>query len=134
MGKYRRRALVLPGVAASVTAARRFAASVARELGMDEHQTGTIALVASELATNAVEASPGLTYDLAIEVIGNQVRVEVTNPARGAEIPDRSQWGPDEPLALRGRGLQIVDQLSDRVELASDSRKVRVTATLGFVS
>ena len=57
--------------------------------------------------------------------------VAVTNLSSDAEIPAHEEWVPAEPLASRGRGLGIVDQLSEEMAVDVGYSSVRVTARLG---
>jgi anti-sigma regulatory factor (Ser/Thr protein kinase) len=125
-----RRELELPGDAASISTARKFVVETSAQLGVSDDLSPRLALVVSELASNAVQASPGRSYDLAIHVSEHWLKVEITNVAARASIPDREQWMPGEPLAVRGRGLGIVDHRSDEVEIEEAGGKVTVTATL----
>ena len=66
----------------------------------------TVELIASELATNAVRhARTG--FEMTIEANG-EIRVEVTDSGGGSPTP----LSP-EPRDLTGRGLRIVEALSD---------------------
>jgi anti-sigma regulatory factor (Ser/Thr protein kinase) len=118
--------LQLPGLATSVASARQFAVDVGAELDADPDLLPHIALVVSELATNAVQASPGELYELTIHRAGRHLVVEVCNRAARTTIPDRSRWKPGNPLAVRGRGLGIVDELTDDVHIDTRNDLVRV--------
>ena len=75
-------------------------------------------LVVSELATNAIQASPGTPYGLRVSLAGDgAVVVAITNSTQRDGLPPRSDWGPAHPGAQRGRGLLIVDELTDDVEV-----------------
>ncbi len=88
-------------------------------------------LVVSELATNAIEASPGVAYGVRVSLAGDgSVVVAVTSRTRRDGLPPRSAWGPTQPRAPRGRGLLIVGELTDEVEVDQpDAGTVVVTAT-----
>lgn len=79
-----------------------------------------VALVVSELATNAVQAAPGHDFEVRASLGTDHVLVGVTNAFTGEEPPPRSQWGPDDVLAARGRGLAIVAAVADSVEVDRD--------------
>lgn len=87
-------------------------------------------LVVSELATNAIQASPGHRYGLVVQVgTDNSVVVQVTSTSDREAPPARESWGPETARAVRGRGLLIVGMLSDEVEVAQPaSGTVVVTA------
>ncbi|MEO8267571.1 MAG: ATP-binding protein [Ilumatobacteraceae bacterium] len=87
-------------------------------------------LVVSELATNAIQASPGRRYGLVVHV-GTDRSVVVQVISRSERGPPlREAWGPETATAVSGRGLLIVGKLSDEVEIAQPaSGTVVVTAT-----
>lgn len=88
-------------------------------------------LVVSELATNAIQASPGHRYGLVVQLGNdNSVVIQVTSTSDREAPPLRESWGPETATAVRGRGLLIVGMLSDEVEVAQPaSGTVVVTAT-----
>jgi anti-sigma regulatory factor (Ser/Thr protein kinase) len=102
------------------------------ERGFDENLRDRAALVLSELATNAVQASPGTAYDVNVrQVDDHSAVVTVTSRASFEKPPPREHWGPPTTFAPRGRGLMIVDELADDVEVDVRNRDtVVVTATL----
>lgn len=115
------------GRTSTIAVARRFAADAAGALGCDADVGARLALVVSELASNAVEASHD-DYTVTVDPTGNgSVVVTVTNHADGPDIPDRDDWGPHQPLAARGRGLGIVEHLAAGVEVAAAPSAVTVT-------
>ena len=91
--------------APSVKQARRFAAEALADLAPG---TADVALlILSELATNCVRHAR-TPYRIAIERRGEVLRVEVEDGS--AEPPVLRNPEPDDPT---GRGLQIVDSLSE---------------------
>lgn len=114
----------------TIAAARHFAMETVDVLGFDPEFGSRIALVVSELASNAVEASDD-SYSVLIEPTDDgDVVVVVTNRSDDPSLPDREQWGPDEPLATRGRGLGIVEHLAAGVAVEVDPPSVTITAVL----
>jgi anti-sigma regulatory factor (Ser/Thr protein kinase) len=107
------------GTAKSLRSTRNDVAVWLRGFGCDDDTVERAVLVASELASNAVQAAAGRSYRVAI--------VE-TSP------PDRSRWLPTMPAAPRGRGLSIVAALSREVRVDVDDEYVRVTALMQTVS
>jgi anti-sigma regulatory factor (Ser/Thr protein kinase) len=77
------------------------------ELGRE--RAGDLALVVSELVTNAVAHGQG-AISLAVRVEGDRVLGEVVDEGGGFEREVRER-GPDD---VSGRGLHIVDALSSR--------------------
>jgi anti-sigma regulatory factor (Ser/Thr protein kinase) len=76
--------------------------------GLGEEEWQGPLLVANELVTNAVEHAR-TAFDLAVSLAGDIVVIEVTDRS-----PARLQHKVHDPLARRGRGLQVVDALSRR--------------------
>ena len=91
----------------------------ALQWGLAEETVGAAVLVASELLTNAVAATPYRGIALRMSLLDGGLRVEVwdSSPERPKpSTPDLSM--PDEPLAENvpdpgGWGLGIIDSLSD---------------------
>ncbi|MGH3262189.1 MAG: ATP-binding protein, partial [Trebonia sp.] len=90
----------------SVHAARRFTTETLAKA--DGRTLEAVELMVSELATNCIRHEHA-SFHIAILSAPNEIRVEVTDGGSGA--PRMRSPGPDEPS---GRGLQIVNMLSDR--------------------
>jgi anti-sigma regulatory factor (Ser/Thr protein kinase) len=88
----------------SVTAARRFATGVLRDVSPEV--TATVELLVSELATNCIRHTDS-AFDLTIIQSGPEIRVEATDYDAGK--PTMRSPEPTEPS---GRGLRIVDALA----------------------
>ncbi len=120
------------GTTATLRAARTdLVASLTRE-NLDEDLLERAELVLSELASNAVQVSPGNPYKLrlALDADGSLV-MALTSHTRNGGPPPLRPWGPAFVLAPSGRGLMIVDELSDRVNVERPAEDtVVVTATL----
>lgn len=119
-----KRARDFPLKTTSVSAARRFAIEVLRDLPVEKLEA--VQLMVSELATNSIRhAKTG--FHLVITRKPDSVRIEVTDLAGG--IPTVRSPGPTDPT---GRGLAIVEMLSDAwgVEYATATDKT-VWFTLG---
>jgi anti-sigma regulatory factor (Ser/Thr protein kinase) len=91
----------------------------------DPERRGDAELVCTELVTNAVEHARG-PRRVALSVAEGRVRVAVTDgsPDR-APVPGRSRFGGE----FRGRGLMLVDALSDWT-VRAERRTKTVEATL----
>jgi anti-sigma regulatory factor (Ser/Thr protein kinase) len=90
-------------------------------------------LIVSELASNAVQAAPGVPYRVRVAIEpDDSVVIALTSESPDAGgLPPRALWGPTSVLAETGRGLLIVDQLSDDVTVDRPRPdRVVVTATL----
>ncbi|TXS04827.1 ATP-binding protein [Streptomyces sp. col6] len=97
--------------ARSVTLARRRAARLVGEWGHAD-RAGEVALLVSELATNALihGSLRGRLFRVDLILTGGAIRIEVSDP-RGERLPGVREAEPDE---CYGRGLVIVDALADR--------------------
>jgi anti-sigma regulatory factor (Ser/Thr protein kinase) len=99
---------VLPAVAPSVAAARRFVAAALRRQGAVPETIDTACLLTSELVTNAL-VHAGSRVTLAVSVGERGLRVEVGDMS--SADPEPRSIGPD---AVAGRGLHIVEAMSTR--------------------
>ena len=78
-------------------------------------------LIVTELVSNAVIHGPGGPVELALDWGGNAVRGQVADPGPGIR---RGQLVPRRPIDEGGRGLFLVDALSDGWGLSDDSSRV----------
>jgi anti-sigma regulatory factor (Ser/Thr protein kinase) len=101
-----RRTRTFPAIPQSVRAARRFAVDVV--VGTPAQTVEAVELMVSELATNCIKHE-GASFQVDVACTSGEILVEVTDGGSG--MPRMRSAGPDEPS---GRGLQIVDMLSDR--------------------
>ena len=104
--------LTVESTAANVRRARHFATRLAdlvlpgeRVLGPTDVQA--LALLVSELVSNAVEHGHGVVSIELVSVDGGRLRVGITDGSDG--VPQRRQAVPG---ALSGRGLEIVEALA----------------------
>jgi anti-sigma regulatory factor (Ser/Thr protein kinase) len=120
------------GTSGTLRAARNDVVSFLREHVPDTDLHERAELVVSELATNAVQASPGVAYGLHVELTHDgSVVLAVTSFTENGAPPPREAWGPVTARAARGRGLLIVDGLTDDVTVDRPSQDtIVVTATL----
>ncbi|MEV5600071.1 ATP-binding protein [Streptomyces sp. NPDC052299] len=97
--------------ARSVTLARRRAARLVTAWGHPQ-RAGEVALLVSELATNALihGSLRGRLFRVHLTVTGGAIRIEVSDP-RGERLPGLREAGQDE---CYGRGLVLVDAVADR--------------------
>ncbi|MEZ5410093.1 MAG: ATP-binding protein [Acidimicrobiales bacterium] len=104
------------------------------ERGFSAAAIDRAALTVSELSSNAIEAGPGHPLDVRLTFHAgppSRAAITVTNVTLGGTPPPRDRWAPTDPLAPRGRGLAIVDALSDEVQVDSTvPGRVTVTAHL----
>jgi anti-sigma regulatory factor (Ser/Thr protein kinase) len=120
----------------SLFALRSAVAAHGSELGLSPHRVADLVLAAQELAANAVRhgravaASPGR---LRLWREDSRVVCEVTD--RGPGMADPANVGREKAAigASAGRGLWIVRQIADGVDITSgpDGVTVRMTLALG---
>ena len=112
-----------------IPATRRTVAQWARSCGLPEDRVDVLELAASELATNSVRHGGG-TGTLAMWLDGSAAIVQFTDEGI---VKDPLAGRLDPPLdQLGGRGLYLVNQLCDLVQLRSSEKgtTVRVTTWL----
>jgi anti-sigma regulatory factor (Ser/Thr protein kinase) len=113
-----------PGRASEIIEVRRFIGGVLA----DHPRVDDVTLIASELATNAVEwtksGKPGGYFTLTVEVGRNGVRVAIEDCGGPAE------FAPPSPDGEGGRGLSIVATLSDSWRVTGDRYGRTVTVEL----
>jgi serine/threonine-protein kinase RsbW len=139
-------ALYLPRDAVSVPVSRQVLDSCLETLGVTPDTRGDIALALSEACANVIQhAGPGEEYEVRVSARNCQCAIEVVNTSNrdgepssgafsGAPVVDGFRPGgersgriavADEPLAAmseHGRGLQIIDAVTDNVQLTGDER------------
>lgn len=117
------------GDTATLRAARRDVVGFLLECGASSTTVERASLIASELASNAIQAAPGVPYQVRVRIVEpNAASLSVRNHGHGAVPPAHDNWRPVDELAIRGRGLSIVDAMSDRVTVAVDGDEVTVTS------
>jgi anti-sigma regulatory factor (Ser/Thr protein kinase) len=93
-----------PGATAQV---RRSLRSLARAAQVPEDMVEDLALAATELITNAINAGAH-HVDVSLSVPPPHLQLEVTDDAPG--IPE---MGDPDPLSVHGRGLQILTAIAE---------------------
>jgi anti-sigma regulatory factor (Ser/Thr protein kinase) len=123
--------ITYPGEAATLSRARHDVLACLRKWGADESVMDRAALIVSELATNALQASPGSEYGVQISRVDSKfAAIAVRNTTSGTVPPPPEHWQPVDHTALRGRGLSIVSALSDDVTVENLDGEVIVTALI----
>lgn len=125
----RRAAMLLPAEADNVCAARRFASAFLTLWGVANDDQASPVLIISELATNAVLHGRS---EMAIElcVAEHVVRIEVTDFGEPAAAPSPGCF--EEAAGEHGRGLSIVECLSDWIEIHREAWGRRVSVGVGI--
>jgi anti-sigma regulatory factor (Ser/Thr protein kinase) len=119
------------GTLQSLRSTRTDVSAWLRAIEADQEMVERAVLVASELASNAVQAAAGCPYRVTIQRAGESlIELAVSNQFVSTGPPDRDRWSPSIPTAPRGRGLSIVEALSRDVRVEVDDSVVRVTALL----
>jgi len=90
------------------------------EIGVEPIVIDDVQLAVSELAANAIEASPLGEAEIEGTADAETLRLAVTNTARHAFHWSRGHDGdgPD-PRAVRGRGLQIASAITDTLDIST---------------
>lgn len=100
----------LPSRPESAATARRLAQVVVlREWGLSPRMTEDVVLLVSELVGNAVRHTGARVFGLRMRRRRGWIRVEVRDPSRGLPC-----LMPVQETDISGRGLFLVDKLSDR--------------------
>jgi serine/threonine-protein kinase RsbW len=122
-------ALSLPRDAASVSVGRQVLTGCLEVLGVTPSTRADIALALGEACANVIQhAGPGDEYEVRARAINGRCVIEVMNT--GSDPGSIDLHSAPVPLtAERGRGLQIMDAVVDRLSLTGDDSK---TMTVHF--
>lgn len=92
-----------------------------RDTCVDDDAQSELGVVFSELAANAVDASPKPSSEVIARAWhdGEDVVLEIVNASERSSQPS-SDWDLDDPLRTGGRGLVIVEAFVDELEVAND--------------
>lgn len=100
----------LPSRPESAASARRLAQVVVlRQWGLTPKMTEDVVLLVSELVGNAVRHTGARVFGLRMRHRRGWIRIEVRDPSRGLPC-----LMPVQAMDISGRGLYLVDKLSDR--------------------
>jgi anti-sigma regulatory factor (Ser/Thr protein kinase) len=113
--------LELPATSHAPARAREAVRQAAHDAGVDSDERWRVEMIVTELVTNAVKHGPGGPVELAIQAGGSGMRGEVADPGRGIR---RFKLDRRRATEEGGRGLFLVDALSDSWGLADDSSRV----------
>lgn len=110
-----------------VSEARRGVLALAPVQGLGSAERQDVALIVSELVSNAVlAATPGSTVTVRVDARAGSLTIEVVNA--GPPAPVAIGWSLPAPDAPSGRGLAIVEQLCTDVTLVSAGGHTTVRA------
>jgi anti-sigma regulatory factor (Ser/Thr protein kinase) len=113
--------LELPATSHAPTRAREAVRVAARDAGVSADDRWRAEIIITELVTNAVKHGPGGPVELALHVGGSGVHGEVADPGPGIDHYDLERRRATEE---GGRGLFLVDALSDSWGLSRDRSRV----------
>jgi anti-sigma regulatory factor (Ser/Thr protein kinase) len=91
-----------------------------------------LALVTSELVTNAFEHGSPEPVGLRVAVNAGSAAVTVTSRGDGERIPAVDQWATATSEQLSGRGLGIVRAIADDIDVQRSSGSVTITVHRRF--
>ncbi len=118
--------LFLPRDAASVPLSRQVLDSCLRTLGVAPDTRTDIALALTEACANVIQhAGPGDEYEVLATAHDDRCVIEVVNtgnPGMAAAVP----VAPAEPAPLldeQGRGLTIIDAITENLQLSGDGQR-----------
>jgi anti-sigma regulatory factor (Ser/Thr protein kinase) len=113
--------LELPATVHAAVRAREAVREAALNLGVGDDERWRAELIVTELVTNAVRHGPGGPVEVAIHSGGSGFRGEVADPGPGIR---RAELVKRRPTEEGGRGLFLVDALSDSWGLSDDRSRV----------
>jgi serine/threonine-protein kinase RsbW len=113
--------LELPATKHAATRAREAVREAAADSSATADDRWRAEMIVTELVANAVRHGPGGPVELAIEAGGNGFRGEVVDPGPGIHHYSLARRRANEE---GGRGLFLVDALSDSWGMSADSSRV----------
>jgi anti-sigma regulatory factor (Ser/Thr protein kinase) len=113
--------LELPANKHAPTRARELVREATQSADLGDNDRWRAELIVTELVTNAVRHGPGGPVEVAIQAGGSGMRGEVKDPGPGIRHNELVRRRATED---GGRGLFLVDALSDSWGLADDSSRV----------
>jgi anti-sigma regulatory factor (Ser/Thr protein kinase) len=101
-------------------------------LGVTPDTADEILVAVTELATNAVEASPDGAAQVEAAASDGRVQIEIAND--GPPFSGGSSKAATEPTGLpeRGRGLDIVDALVDAIHFGRVDGRTTIAITKAY--
>jgi serine/threonine-protein kinase RsbW len=112
-------ALNLPRDELSVPVARRIVDASMRTVGVEAACVDDVSLALTEACTNVLKHSgPGDEYEVTVRMHDDVCSISVTDVGRGFDF-DTLQSGDASTEAERGRGVQLMKLLVDRVHFQS---------------
>jgi anti-sigma regulatory factor (Ser/Thr protein kinase) len=109
---------------AEISAARRRVVEAALSAGLSPERSADVALVLSELVTNALQHGTGPTPTVRCAVDGDHFELAVSSEASD-DVPHSRRAAP-RPAAPGGRGLYIVAKIVDSLTVVGADGRVTV--------
>lgn len=119
MTAHRAAVMTVPSLPRSVAQLRRFAVGACQEQGFGD-TCDTVELLVSEVATNALLHGRGEVSVVVLPKAG-AVRVEVADDSDELPVPRQAGWDAES-----GRGMALLEQLSDRWGVDTNRRQGKV--------
>jgi len=119
-----KRDLTVPADPSASAAARRFLQEAAADWDLSPDLTEVAQLVVSELVSNAVEHA-GTSSTVALELSEDTLRISVRDGSTTRPVPR-----PLDMVSFRGRGLPLIDRVSEHWGIADHAEGKTVWAVL----
>jgi anti-sigma regulatory factor (Ser/Thr protein kinase) len=113
--------LELPPTPHAPARAREAVREAASGGGVHPDDCWRVEMIVTELVTNAIRHGPGGPVEVALDAGGDGMRGEVADPGQGIR---RTQLLQQRATEEGGRGLFLVDALSDSWGLSEDQSRV----------
>ena len=112
--------LNLPRDNATVPLVRHILRHTLTEFGVTESCVGDVELAITEACANVIEHASGTEdeYEVRLELSGDWVDIRVVDTGAGFDAESLSDGMPD-PTADRGRGIELMRALVDRIRFES---------------
>src|SRR5580765_873687 len=116
---------------ANVSAARRFVRSEL-EGRVPEEAVSDLMLATSELVTNAFEHGSPQPVRLTVRSNHEEASITVVSGGDGGRVPDVGDWRTARADRVSGRGLGIVREIADDIDVERSDGTVAITVHRRF--
>jgi len=115
----------------NVSAARRFVRTQL-EGRVPEEAVNDLMLATSELVTNAFEHGPHQPVRLTVRRGRDHASITVVSAGEGHRVPDVESWKTARADRVSGRGLGIVREIADDIDVERAAGSVSITVRRRF--